>query len=296
MNRHAPHNAPAQDAKSDQTVQASGHNTAPTGSLTSIQIRRRAPITQKPAPSQPPPSTVEAETEAAAELIAAPDTTPQATGPQESSVPESAALNVRLDTADNAPADGPGDGTQEPEPKTALGSWARRLARASMRPPARPGPAQARSAPAAAAEPRGPDPRGIEGLVAYWTGLRNGRGFPNASDLDEKRIAAEWPNCILMRCRSGSKVLEPEMIFSGPSESGLGRTAEETTGAVTLSPMMLQWLVSLAGEALRNKSPVEDTEAFPSARESVRYRAVALPLNEDERRNNHVLCHVRLAK
>jgi hypothetical protein len=144
-------------------------------------------------------------------------------------------------------------------------------------------------------EPRRPDPGGIEGLVAYWASLRNGRSYPNATDLDQRRLAAEWPNCILMRRRSGSKVLEPEMIFSGPSETALGRTGSETTGAVKLSPMMLQWLISLAGEALRNESPVEDTEAFPSARKSIRYHAIALPLNEDERRNNHVLCHVRLA-
>jgi hypothetical protein len=125
--------------------------------------------------------------------------------------------------------------------------------------------------------------------------LRDGRRYPNAADLDQRRLASEWPNCILMRRRSGSKVLEPEMIFSGPSETGLSQTGDETAGAVKLSPMMLQWLVSLAGDALRNNSPVQDTEAFPSARESVRYHAIALPLNEDERRNNHVLCHVRLA-
>ena len=59
--------------------------------------------------------------------------------------------------------------------------------------------------------------------------------------------------------------------------------------------MMLQWLVSLAGDAVRNQRPVEDTESFPSARRAIAYRAVALPLGATRSGIDHVLCHVRQA-
>ena len=56
--------------------------------------------------------------------------------------------------------------------------------------------------------------------------------------------------------------------------------------------MMLQWLVGLAGEVVREGRPVEDVETFPSARKSVEYRALALPLSDDDSAIDHVLCHV----
>ena len=132
-------------------------------------------------------------------------------------------------------------------------------------------------------------PRRPEEIVAYWARLRNGRNFPSTSDLDPQRLAADWPNSMLIRCRSGSKVLQPEETFPGPGANALG---PNHPAKIDLSPLMLQWVLSLAGEAANEKRPVEDIEAFPTQERSVRYRAFALPLSEDQGEINHVLCHV----
>ncbi len=128
-----------------------------------------------------------------------------------------------------------------------------------------------------------------EEIVVYWARLRNGRNFPSTSDLDPQRLAADWPNSMLIRCRSGSNVLQPEQTFPGPGANAPGPNHPVK---IDLSPLMLQWILSLAGEAAKEKRPVEDIEAFPARDRSVRYRAFALPLSEDQSDIDHVLCHV----
>ena len=133
-----------------------------------------------------------------------------------------------------------------------------------------------------------------EDITAYWSDLRSSRSYPSAAELDSDRIASEWPNSILFRCRSGSQALEPDTTYrprrgSGPAALG----PELEPGLIDLSPMMLQWLLSLAGEAVRLRRPVEDIESFPSMYRSIAYRAIALPLSENRSAIDHVLCHVR---
>ncbi len=135
-----------------------------------------------------------------------------------------------------------------------------------------------------------------EDITAYWSRLRGSRPYPAASDLDSDQIASDWPNSILFRCRSGSNALEPDTTYR-PRHSGesMALGLEPKPGLIDLSPMMLQWLLSLASDAVRHRRPVEDTEAFPSARHSIGYRAVALPLSANRSAIDHVLCHVQHA-
>ncbi len=135
-----------------------------------------------------------------------------------------------------------------------------------------------------------------EDITTYWSRLRGSRPYPAASDLDSDRIAGDWPNSILFRCRSGSDALEPDTTYR-PRHSGesMAPGLEPESGLIDLSPMMLQWLLSLAGDAVRHRRPVEDTESFPSVRHSIGYRAVALPLSANRSAIDHVLCHVRHA-
>ena len=128
-----------------------------------------------------------------------------------------------------------------------------------------------------------------EDIVTYWSRLRNGRRFPARADLDSVRIAADWPNSIVVRCRRGSRVLEPEMSFPRvPDEPGL----TGSSGGFALSPMVLQWVLALAGEAVQGECPMHDVESFPSQDGSTQYRAVALPLSDDQQGIDHILCHV----
>ncbi len=135
-----------------------------------------------------------------------------------------------------------------------------------------------------------------EDITAYWSRLRGSRPYPAAADLDSERIAGDWPNSILFRCRSGSDALEPDKTYR-PRHSGesMAPGLQPGSGLIDLSPMMLQWLLSLAGDAVRHRRPIEDTESFPSARHSIGYRAVALPLSANRSAIDHVLCHVRRA-
>jgi len=131
-------------------------------------------------------------------------------------------------------------------------------------------------------------------IIAYWKRLRGSRPYPAVSDLEPKLIAADWPNSILFRCRAGSGALMPDMSFLPQQASG-GLDNGANGGRIQLSPMMLQWLVSLAEDALRNQRPVEETEAFPSAQRAIGYRAIALPLGDKRSEIDHVLCHVKYA-
>ncbi len=155
-------------------------------------------------------------------------------------------------------------------------------------------PAAPRPSPAPPPETAAPTPRVSrpEGIVSYWLRLRGSRRFPSKADLDQDRIVADWPNSILMRCRIGSKALEPEKVFAGPDKASPTASAGTSQAAMDLSPMMLQWLLTLAGDAARDRRPMQDTEEFPSRNQSIRYGAFALPFSDDQSQIDHVLCHV----
>jgi len=143
------------------------------------------------------------------------------------------------------------------------------------------------------AEP--PRRRRPDEIVTYWSQLRAGRHYPSLADVDLARIAADWPNSLMIRRRAGSRVLEAEHI--GGARSSSSRPAwneDDGETAIELSPMLLQWLLSLAGEVIKTKRPMGDTESFPSLRKSVLYRAFALPLSDDQKEIGHILCHVCL--
>lgn len=149
--------------------------------------------------------------------------------------------------------------------------------------------------PAAGTTGNGERRRGGE-ITAYWTRLRGNRPCPAVSDLDPELIAVDWPNSILFQCRAGSGALMPDMSFLPRQNGGSdGPSPKAGDGKIQLSPMMLQWLVSLAEDAVRNQRPVEDLESFPSAQRAIGYRAVALPLSDNHSEIDHVLCHVKYA-
>ena len=308
---------------------------APAGSLMSIQIRRRTPPRDKlavspapktvrpdsqsapPAPPAPPAAEtppVAAKPEIPGPKEAAPAAPFPASDPgrrmQSSAPPPPAPTDPRpakpaeapVAPAARAPLTAPGiaryartgDNGQDTESKPQLAIPASKPAAPKPRPAQRAGPPPPpdvrRETPAPAPEVSRP-----EGIVSYWLRLRGSRRFPSKADLDQNRIVTDWPNSILMRCRSGSKVLEPEKVFAGPNNASLADStapAGTSQAAMDLSPMMLQWLLTLAGDAARDRRPMQDTEAFPSRNQSVQYGAFALPFSEDQSEIDHVLCHV----
>ncbi|MFQ5774925.1 MAG: hypothetical protein ACE5GS_10430 [Kiloniellaceae bacterium] len=158
-----------------------------------------------------------------------------------------------------------------------------------------PPPPQPRAEPASRQGLRPAETRRPEDIVTYWSRLRDNRRFPSTADLDSDRISSDWPNSILIRCRPGSRVLEAQRVFSVPDGLGSSLSGLRGSARVSLSPMMLQWLLGLAGEVVREGRPMTDDETFPTLNRMIRYHAVALPFSEDQRSVDHILCHVTTA-
>lgn len=129
-------------------------------------------------------------------------------------------------------------------------------------------------------------------MVAYWSQLRGQRSLPAKNEIDPDHVARQWPSSILMRRRAGSQSLEAVRIYGGEAPSASDAPEADTRGGVSLSPLMLQWLLALAKEVVREGRPMTDTESFPGAKATVRYRAVGLPFSDNGEIVDHVLCHV----
>jgi len=255
-----------------------------------------APAPEKAAPAAPFPAS---DPGRRMQSIAPPPAAPSEPSPAEpADPPQAEPVAAPAPPARRAPLTAPGiaryartgDDGQSAESKPQLAIPATPRASPGQRANTPPPPVARQESPAPAAEASRP-----EGIVSYWLRLRGSRRYPSKADLDQNRIIADWPNSILMRCRSGSKVLEPEKVFAGPGKASLADStapADTSQAAMELSPMMLQWLLTLAGDAAKDGRPMQDTEAFPSRNQSIRYGAFALPFSEDQSQIDHVLCHV----
>ena len=254
---------PAEDARAEPHADGRAQLGSP-GSLMSLKIRKRTAAT--PArPGAPQSPQVEPSLE--------PAPAPAAPGGDSNSMPDAISRVTRR--AQSALAARPSARPQPPVRRAPK-------ARAPIAQPARE-PEPGAGAPA----PRHSD------IVAYWTRLRGARRFPNSTEIDAATIAETWPNSILIRCRPGSRALEPDKMFLAGEGIAPGLSGLRGGARVNLSPLMLQWLLGLAGEVVREGRPMNDVETFPSVKRVVRYRAVALPFSENERAVDHVLCHFR---
>lgn len=133
-------------------------------------------------------------------------------------------------------------------------------------------------------------------MIAYWSLLRGKRPLPAKNEIDPQHIARRWPHSILLRRRTGSQSLEPVRAYEGEPEAAASIDAARAHNGVSLSPLMLQWLVELAHEIMREARPMTDEESFPGATTSVRYRAVGLPFSDNGATVDHVLCYVAAAE
>jgi hypothetical protein len=249
----------AKSADAEPISRAKSTGSAP-GSLMSLKIRKRASVSR----GQPPPQSPRAETRA----------------PDPVAVSSSEGANKTRPTSDAiSRVARRAQSTQAPRAPAPRRAPAHRPS--AVRPPADPAPAPGESP----APPRNND------IVAYWTRLRASRRFPRSSEIDAATIAETWPNSILMRCRPGSRALEPEKVFMSGEAVAPGLSSLRGRGRTNLSPMMLQWLLGLAGAVVRESRPMNDVETFPSLKRVVHYRAVALPFSDNEDVVDHVLCH-----
>jgi len=126
-------------------------------------------------------------------------------------------------------------------------------------------------------------------IVDYWSRLRGERAYPCPSELDGALITATWPNAMLLRRHDGETGLRAAALYK--PEAAPGSTSDHT---LDLSPMVVEWILSLAERTVRGGQPILEQESFERPKGSVRYAACALPFSETQGEVDHVLCHLRL--
>ena len=129
-------------------------------------------------------------------------------------------------------------------------------------------------------------------IRAYWESLRGARPFPSTGDLDAKKVAYYWPNCLLMRRIPHSPLLEVERVFAAETRTALGGgNPLANDGAAFVAALMLH----IGQKARRRGTPVEELEHLPLLTGRRLFRAVALPFSDDPSEIDHVLCHLEPA-
>ena len=150
--------------------------------------------------------------------------------------------------------------------------------------------------PAKASAPLAPRPTAAAAvptdIVDYWSSLRAGRNFPSPSDLDSDTIVSHWPNSILLTCAAGDVTMRAAALFK-PLGAGIQTTSPDGPQPIDFSPMVVEWILSLAQDTVRRAQPLTEKELFLLPDGPQRYGACTLPLSADEVNVDHVLCYVR---
>lgn len=137
-----------------------------------------------------------------------------------------------------------------------------------------------------AGRPQHSEPRNIS---EYWSRLRKGRRWPSKSDIDTKLIGIKWKNCLIMVVGERGTPWRFEPLISGVMRGG-GLSFSDND--IDFNHLVMEWILSLGRAAQQKGGPVEDSDVFPSDSGNARYRAVAVPLGDDDKLVTHVLCHI----
>lgn len=141
--------------------------------------------------------------------------------------------------------------------------------------------------PVGSPRPQDSPPRNI---MDFWSRLKKGRRWPARGDIDAKQVGTYWPNTVLMRVGENGVPWQFESLMSGVVRgSGQGfHTGEVEFG----NSLVMEWILELGRRTQRAGQAQEDADTFPTQAGDVRYRAMAVPLGEDDAAITHVLCHV----
>jgi len=126
-------------------------------------------------------------------------------------------------------------------------------------------------------------------IAEYWERLRKGRRWPQRGDVDAKQIGLHWPNTLLMKVGLNGDPWRFESLISGIMRGG-GQSFHN--GEIEFNSMVMEWILSIGRLTERAGKPYEDVDNFPTAAGDVRYRAMAVPLGDNESAVTYVLCHV----
>lgn len=132
-------------------------------------------------------------------------------------------------------------------------------------------------------------------ILSYWMEIRDGNRYPTWQNLDTQKIGKFWPNCVLVHCNHVSGRLQLETSFSNELRQSAKRAnpLRDFTTDIDFSPMVVDWVLSLARDVANTGKPAHGTEYFPSVFDETPLRVIALPLSENQVDVDHVLCYVQ---
>ncbi|MCR9212481.1 MAG: hypothetical protein NXI13_02085 [Proteobacteria bacterium] len=132
-------------------------------------------------------------------------------------------------------------------------------------------------------------------ILSYWMELRNGNRYPTWQSLDTMKIGKFWPNCVLVHCDRSVGRLQLEPTFSNELRQAARRAnpLRDFSSDIDFTPMVVDWVLSLARDVANTAKPAHGTEYFPSVFDEIPLRVIALPLSEDQIEIDHVLCYVQ---
>lgn len=132
-------------------------------------------------------------------------------------------------------------------------------------------------------------------ILSYWMDIRGAKRYPDWRDLDTAMIGRNWPNCTLVHCNHalGRMQIENGFVSAVRQSTQAENPGRDINSDVEFSPMVIDWVLSLAREVANSGKPAHGTEYFPATFDEVTLRVIALPLSEDQFEIDHVLCYVQ---
>ncbi|WP_339632613.1 hypothetical protein [uncultured Sneathiella sp.] len=132
-------------------------------------------------------------------------------------------------------------------------------------------------------------------ILSYWLEIRGGKRYPTWQDLDTAKIGKFWPNCTLVHCDRAAGRLQLENGFASELRQVTRDESHQpvTSPGIDFSPMVVDWVLSLARDVANSGKPTHGTEYFPSTFDEIPLRVIALPLSENQIDIDHVLCYVQ---
>jgi hypothetical protein len=99
----------------------------------------------------------------------------------------------------------------------------------------------------------------------------------------------------LVHCDRSVGRLQLEPTFSNELRQAARRAnpLRDFSSDIDFTPMVVDWVLSLARDVANTAKPAHGTEYFPSVFDEIPLRVIALPLSEDQIEIDHVLCYVQ---
>lgn len=132
-------------------------------------------------------------------------------------------------------------------------------------------------------------------ILSYWMSIREGRRYPSWKALQPEIIGIHWPNCVLVHCNKEIGRLQVKYEFTNAVRKvALNNiTDEERIDRIEFTPMVIDWILGLGRDVALSGKPTHGTEQFPSLKGEFPLRLIALPLSDDLRQIDHVLCYIQ---